>query len=417
VTLAASVESSSMAISPDGKTLAFIGWMTNAAPRVYLRPLASPEARAVPGTERARTVFFSPDGRSIGFFTPAKLNVLGLESGAAVVPLADVRPGMGYSASWGADGKIAYIPVQGDAVVCVSTSGGAPETLVKLDPARGEARLNWPLYLPDGKSLLYLAHHGDGRNELMLHQPGRAPRVVGPSDSAVQLLGDDLLLFTREGTLLAQRFDAASVRLSGAPFAVAPSVAYFYSNGWAAVAASRSGVLVIHSGKDRRRVYPYDRAGRRGSPLGEASATLRLSRDGKELFFDRLRDGFGTPDIWRVELERGSETRVTTSPDAETAPVGLAGGRFAPRARGSSRRSPTSSRRSAARRSSIRRPRASRAPRASRRTAAGWRSSPPSPALRTSTSLRTRAPAARCASRAPRWRTSAGPGRAARSST
>ena len=54
------------AISPDGRRLAFIATGTNGT-NIWTRDLASPEMRPVAGTERAWSLFWSPDSRSIYF--------------------------------------------------------------------------------------------------------------------------------------------------------------------------------------------------------------------------------------------------------------------------------------------------------------------------------------------------------------
>ena len=57
------------AVSPDGQQLAFIATGPGAVNRVWMRPLASIDARPVTGTDGAAAVFWSPDSRSIGFVT------------------------------------------------------------------------------------------------------------------------------------------------------------------------------------------------------------------------------------------------------------------------------------------------------------------------------------------------------------
>src|SRR5262249_47190689 len=55
-----------LALSPDGKTLAFAAVMGGKS-LVCVRNLASEEVRALPGTDSPESVFWSPDGRSLGF--------------------------------------------------------------------------------------------------------------------------------------------------------------------------------------------------------------------------------------------------------------------------------------------------------------------------------------------------------------
>ena len=65
----------------------------------------------LPGTEGATSVFWSPDGRSIGFFALGKLKRVDLTGGAPVT-LCDVRQGVGQTGTWG-DGQILFASVIG----------------------------------------------------------------------------------------------------------------------------------------------------------------------------------------------------------------------------------------------------------------------------------------------------------------
>jgi serine/threonine-protein kinase len=57
-----------VALSPDGSQLAFVA-ERNGKSQIYVRPLDQFDARPIPGTEGAFDPFFSPDGRSLGFFS------------------------------------------------------------------------------------------------------------------------------------------------------------------------------------------------------------------------------------------------------------------------------------------------------------------------------------------------------------
>ena len=61
------------AVSPDGKRLVFEGLEPDGQTRLWVRPLSSLTAEPVTGTEGAVSLFWSPDGRSIGFFANGNL--------------------------------------------------------------------------------------------------------------------------------------------------------------------------------------------------------------------------------------------------------------------------------------------------------------------------------------------------------
>ena len=74
-------------LSPDGRRLAFVG-SGEGRNQVWLQALDEEAARLLPGTESAESPFWSPDGRSLGFFAQSKLKKLELESGAHVQVIA-----------------------------------------------------------------------------------------------------------------------------------------------------------------------------------------------------------------------------------------------------------------------------------------------------------------------------------------
>src|SRR4029453_10642363 len=156
------VEATFLAVSPDGRELAFVAFDSGGNRRIFLRPLSALEARPVAGTEGASSVFYSPDGKSIGFFAGDRLKRVELGGGAPVT-ICEVPPGVGHSGTWGRGGDILFASVQGEAIQRVATSGGSPEKLVQPDRSRGAARAFWPSYLPDGKRYLYLLRYVDGR--------------------------------------------------------------------------------------------------------------------------------------------------------------------------------------------------------------------------------------------------------------
>ena len=62
--------SASIAISPDGRHLAFVGWLPGSPHHVYLRPTDSLQSHLVEGSEGAVMPFFSPDSEWLGFAAP-----------------------------------------------------------------------------------------------------------------------------------------------------------------------------------------------------------------------------------------------------------------------------------------------------------------------------------------------------------
>jgi len=264
----------------------------------------------------------------LGFFAGDKLKRIDLSGGAAVT-ICDVPPGRHLTGTWGVGGEILFSGVTRQAIYRVSAAGGVPAEAIRLDPSRGEMRVAWPSFLPDGKRFLYVLRRPGSGADLMLAGAGEAPRPLMAVQSAAQYAVPGYLVFAREGALLAQRFDPGSGRVSGEPISIAEHVRYFFSTGSASFAVSRSGTLAYQAQDDVSRLTWFDRSGRELGTVGPAGKYLSVSiaRDGRRALFDRARPGIGTYDVWSIDLERGTETPVTSAPDTEVYPHWLPGGR------------------------------------------------------------------------------------------
>ena len=112
-----------LAMAPDGRHLAFIASSADGRPRLWVRSFDAITARVLAGTEGAARPFWSPDGRSIGFFAGAKLKTIAATGGPVQV-LCDVRSPRG--GTWNQSGTIIFATGFEDALYRVATAGGLP---------------------------------------------------------------------------------------------------------------------------------------------------------------------------------------------------------------------------------------------------------------------------------------------------
>jgi Tol biopolymer transport system component len=305
------VEAVRFAVSPDGRQLAFIAPDAGVA-RIWMRPLSSVESTPIAGSDGALSVFWSPDGRSIGFVAGKAMKRLDLATGTAIT-ICEVPTAIGLSATWSPDGSVLFSSVEGPAIFRVPSAGGTPVAEIKLDVANDEVRLAFPSFLPDGRRFLYLRKHRDGSNTLMLGESGKPPQVVAGAESNAQYVEPGTLVFARGGALVGQPFDLASGRLHGEPFPIAESVRFFISTALADFSASPSGPVVYQAHRSRARIAWVDRGGRELSKLGPSAdySTIRISDHGRSALLSRALPATGAFDVWSFDVARGTETRLT----------------------------------------------------------------------------------------------------------
>lgn len=149
-----------------------------------------------------------------------------------------------------------------------------------------------------------------------------------PLLSRAEYVAPGYLVYARDGVLFAQRFDAESGKVSGAPISIARSVNYFLSTGWADFSA-RPNTLAFRSAQNVRRLTWFDRQGRSLGTIGEPGGYLdaAISPDGKRVLYSRARPGIWTYDVWSFDLDRGIESAVTDSIDSEFAAMWMPDGK------------------------------------------------------------------------------------------
>ncbi|HEU4894097.1 MAG TPA: protein kinase [Vicinamibacterales bacterium] len=309
-----------LALSPDGRHLAFLAipagtWRA----RIWIQDLAGGDARQLAGTDGASIgLFWSPDGASIGFFAHGQLKTVRVETGNVLTLAPAPSPGGG---TWNRDGVIVYSPdLYGPSpgLWRVSASAGRPVSLTT--PKSGETHRG-PLFLPDGRHLLYI---GDtGVRATSLDDPSQQTQVLNDRTS-VQFVAPGYLLFVRAGSLWAQRFDPDTLRLSGEPVMTMGRIEQTATRRYSYIfSASDAGILSYRSVVQSpvRQFVWVDRQGRELTRLGSTGAWQGpvLSPDEKQVAF--WTDQSGNTDIHVMDVASGTDRRLTFSEEPDDYPV------------------------------------------------------------------------------------------------
>jgi serine/threonine protein kinase len=295
--------------APDGSAIVFVANSPAADPMLWLRSIEQVAARQMPGTEHAQLPFWSPDSRWVGFFADGKLKKVPVTAGPVQV-LADVADPFG--GSWGTDDSIIFSKLS-SAIFRISSGGGIITAVTKLDSLQKAHR--WPQFLPDGRHFLFQVQLSEAEHRGVYAgalDGGTAKFLVRTDGSAVYAAPGYLLYIDGE-TLLGQAFDAAHLEVRGEPFTVAEHVGL--STGFnLAVSTSGTGMLAYAAAiLQLGRLTWFDRTGKALAAIGEEGDYIdfRLSPDGDTLAVTLVDPKAEKPDIWLIDLKRGSPSRFT----------------------------------------------------------------------------------------------------------
>jgi eukaryotic-like serine/threonine-protein kinase len=299
-----------LVVSPDGKKIAFVASIEGRND-LWVRPLDSLNAIEIAGTENATFPFWSPDSRMIAYFADGKLKKVDATHGPGLT-ITDAPVGRG--GWWGPGDIILYSADFRSPLMKVSASGGTPVQVTKLIDGQ-ETTHRWPQILPGGKHFLYMsANHLNpkaGSNGIYWGSFDGKPPVLVMSSGSNALYASGQLLFLRENTLMAQKFDPDSGMLSGEPVNVTEAV--FRDDGtWRSLfSVSNNGVLAYQSGTNLSRSQ-LTWVDAKGSSLAATPSELTftsfaLSPNGKQVIV------VGDPnnELWNVDLARGTRARLT----------------------------------------------------------------------------------------------------------
>lgn len=318
-----------MAIAPNGHMVAVVG-RPEATKKgmIWLYEVGSEEARSLAGTEGAIFPFWSPDGKSLGFFADGKLKRMDIGGGAVQI-LCDAPSGRG--GTWNKEGVIVFTPSGRltSGLYRVPASGGTPEKIGGKVPGLGERTQRWPMFLPDGKHFLFLSAsiykrtEGDGIYVGSLDSDEYHLVVAAGANAAYAAPG--YLLYLRDKAILAQPFDANSLKLTGEPVAVATDPQFLPRVLRATFAVNDTGLLLVQKrgNLSLSRLIWFDRNGKEVGVLGdeEMYANLHVAANGRVVAVDRTDQENQNTDVWTYDLKDGAAKRLTFGGGLDVLPV------------------------------------------------------------------------------------------------
>jgi Tol biopolymer transport system component len=306
------LEQSPPAVSADGRQVAWVASSNDGRTRIWTETLANGVPHDLAGTDGAGSPFWSPDGRSIGFFAQGQLKRIEVSTGT--ISLIAVTPTVSSGATWSAEDIVVFAARY--AIFAVPASGGTPTMVAEINRDKQENQLLFPQFLPDNRHFLYVARSG---------RPQQSGAYVGSLDgkptrlfsttSFVKYAPPGYLLSVRDDALVAQAFNPATLAVGTEATTIVKQIgAQGALNGRFDV--SQSGLLAFFA--QRTASYQilrwFDRA---GNSLGDLTETavytnFRIAPDGRRVVVDRGGDdSTGGRSVWVYEANGRPPIPVT----------------------------------------------------------------------------------------------------------
>jgi Tol biopolymer transport system component len=317
---------SQMALSVDGTMLVFVAPdPASELPMLWTERIGSNHVSAVAGTQGASYPFWSPDAQFLGYFANGKMWKIPAGGGspqAIVTAAMDAR-----GASWGSQNVIAYAPSSANGLYRVNAdgTGNAPLTIDLLVKSKADNH-RWPMFLPDGKHLLYWS--GKFSNNAIAPDTGiYVTDLSGKQERLVQrcasTFGYDTHHFyymDEREQLISVPFDVGAAKVTGPPTVLAPQVGYQPSLFWAALTAA-NGTVVYNTGVGAAtsQLTWVDRSGKVLGTLGQpgVQANPTLSPEGDQVAVDIADLKANNVDLWLENTRNQNETRFTFDPSED----------------------------------------------------------------------------------------------------
>jgi serine/threonine protein kinase len=305
----------SFALSPEGSRVAYVAFDSDGQRRLWLRELDSTTAEALPGTEQASQAFWSPDGRSLGFFAASEMKRLDLVGGT---PRTLAKINVSATGTWGADDVIVYNRGPGLGLSRVSATGGEVGTATDLGP--GQTRHGRPHFLPDGRRFVFQVGGTPETSGIYLgslddDSVTKLTSATATATGGAEVSPEGLLFWIDDGRLLAQPLDLEQSRLTGQPITVAARAD--------AVSIAAGGRVAYRAAADRlTQLQWFSRSGEALGTVGDPAADLtqpRVAPDGRRIAFVRggqvwIQDGIRAS---QLTFNEGSNASPVWSPDGD----------------------------------------------------------------------------------------------------
>jgi hypothetical protein len=199
--------------------------------------------------------------------------------------------------------------------------------VTELDKSHLEDSDRWPHFLPDGNHYLFFLRSFDKERTGIYAGAldSKEHRFLLHTGYQAVYVPQGYLLYVQEQTLVAQPFDGQRAELKGEPTPLLDHPAVVGPNSAAMFSASQTGVLLYYPnliGTLGWNLAWHDRTGKTLESIGQDFfAQPAISPDGTKVAVSIYDLTWWTPDVWILDLARGTKTRFTFGPGISAGPV------------------------------------------------------------------------------------------------
>ena len=319
----ATAYSTNVAISPNGKHIAFI--TAGSDGKLWVQDLDQRQPRAIDGTEGAYEPFWSPDSDFIGFVAGGELKKVSVQGGLAI-RLCEL-PGTLYGGTWSPDGEvIVFSSSSPPALYEVPGRGGTPNLLISPEESEGSlggptGAIVYPHFLPSEAAarVLVFAFGSPTEQTMMVQNVETGQReLLGPGAMPFYSPSGHLVYQSGPQThdLWALPFSLDTLKAAGEAFPISQN-----SRG-PTVAADQTLVYLDSSGSGQQQLVWLDRHGEKTGEIGPVQGAIgspALSPDGRLVAITATEGS--NQDVWVYDIARGVRTRLSSAPEIEARPV------------------------------------------------------------------------------------------------
>jgi serine/threonine-protein kinase len=307
-----------ISLSADGRTLLFVAEGPKGS-GIFRRSFDRMAITRIEGTGGAEDPLLSPDGRWVAFFSGGSLRKVAADGGTPVDLAKALAP---RGASWTPDGSLVFSPLYSSALFRVPASGGTAVPVTTLADPKIERSHRWPQVLPDGRTVIFTVGLADspgeydGSNIDAQRLDTGERRTILKGARMARYTPSGYLVYQRNKTVLAVKFDARRLEVTGGPFTIQDGVGGDPSSGSGYFSVSDTGTVAVapEASLLKSRVLVHvDQSGRETALTAPPAAinTPRISPDGRQIAFAIGTGSGGDDDLFVLELASQRMQRLT----------------------------------------------------------------------------------------------------------